>query len=114
MIATEPLPLGELREVARSNGSVNVDLASHYDLRWHDPAWLAAWERRCAAANAWRATWPNVPFAEMPKGIYQPVPSLMTDPEKRAVAEEYLSATAASRALTRRFRNPETHRRPVR
>lgn len=98
----EPLPLPELRELARSNGSVNVDLADYYNLRWHDPFWLSAWERWNKARHEWSRTWPYVGFKFIPS-IYEPDPNLIPEPVHAAVALEYVEARKAYLSATQHF-----------
>ena len=96
------MPLKELREVARQNGSVNVDLADRYALRWHDPEWLATWERWQKARAAWDKTWPFVDMIafRLPFDVFSPDVVNIGDPVKRAVAQEYLDARVVYKAAT--------------
>ena len=94
------MTLQELREVAAKKGSVNVHLATAYNLRWHDPDWLATWERWSRARDGWRRTWPYVGFKFMPGSIYNPDPSLIPDPTQAAAALEYVEARKVYLATT--------------
>jgi hypothetical protein len=100
------MTLDELREVATKNKSVNVHLASAYDLRWHDPFWLSAWERWCKARAAWDTTWPYVDmvaFRHEEFGVYNPKVELISDATKAAVAREYIEAREAYKAATKLY-----------
>ena len=94
----------ELRARAKASGSVNVDLATVYELRWHDPEWLAAWERYQIAVNDWDRTWPGVDMRAFTGDgdVYHPNLDLVDEPAK-AVAVEYLTALAEYQQLTKRF-----------
>ena len=95
--------LEELREVARKNGSINVDLASAWSLRWHDPSWIVIWERWNKARHVWRENmlrW----FDDIRLGhgrfeegddVYNPNPERIGDPELAAMAREYIEAREA-------------------
>ncbi|CAB4203395.1 hypothetical protein UFOVP1382_18 [uncultured Caudovirales phage] len=91
-----PLPLDQLRERARTAGSVNVDLADYYALRWHDPEWLGAWSRFESARRSWRKAvlTDGVPFSEIPD-MFAPVPANLSKPGHRSAAQEYIDAQAA-------------------
>ena len=100
------MPLTELREVATRNKSVNAHLASAWCLRWHDPFWLAAWERWCKARAAWHKTWPYVDmiaFRHEEYGVYNPKAELITDPTKAVVAREYIEAREAYLAANKLY-----------
>jgi hypothetical protein len=100
------LSLSDLREVARKAGSVNVDLATHYDLRWHDPFWLAAWNRWNQARHAWARTWPYVDFKFM-GSVYAPDSDRIPEPSQAAVAREYNEAREAYLAATKLYLDEE-------
>lgn len=102
-----PLPLEELRALAKSAGGVNTHVATYYDLRWHDPAWVASWRRWNMARAAWDQAWPTVPYAEM-EDISNPSAQYIINAEHRAAAEEFLAARLAYKALTAHFLPPET------
>jgi hypothetical protein len=83
-----------LQAVAVRNGSVNVHLASAWDLRWHDPFWLSAWERWSKARSAWDRDWWFVPIKEL-GDLYSPDPARITIPRLAASALEYIEARKA-------------------
>lgn len=66
-----------------------------------DPFYWAAWDRWQKAREAWRTTWPHVPFVcfrPEPFDVYNPNVEAMTDPAQKAVAVEYLEARVAYNA----------------
>lgn len=105
------MTLDELREVATRNKSVNVHLASAYDLRWHDPFWLSAWERWQKARNTWDANrdrWfddirRNKGQFEEGDSVYCPSPDRITDPELATMAREYIEAREAYHSATKLY-----------
>jgi len=86
-----PLSLPALREAALKAGSVNVPLATAWDLRWHDPFWLAAWQRWQDARHGWAKTWPYVDFKYL-GSVYDPDPALIPEALQSAAALEYIEA----------------------
>jgi len=95
------LSLPALREVATKAGSVNVPLASAYDLRWHDPFWLAAWQRWQDARHGWDRNWPYVDFKFLGSvSPYNPDPTRIPGPIHAAAALEYVEARKAYLAIT--------------
>ena len=103
--------LTELREVATKNKSVNVHLGSAWDLRWHDPFWLAAWERWEKARWTWRENmlrWfddirINKSQFEEGDNVYCPNPDRITNPELAAFAREYIEAREAYKAANKLY-----------
>jgi hypothetical protein len=92
------LSIEALRARATANGSgCNVDVASAWSLRWHDPFWIAAWERWRAAQAAWGRVWPNLDWNQY-GDVYQPSPGKIVDLTLRAIAQEYLDARTAYKA----------------
>lgn len=98
-----PLSLPDLREEALKASSVNVPLATHWDLRWHDPFWLAAWERWNKARHAWARTWPYVDFKFIRPSIFEPDPSIIPEPTQAAAALEYMEARKAYLAANKLY-----------
>ena len=80
--------IDKLRELGKN--SCNVHLASPYSLRWHDPVWLASWERWQKARNTWRRTMLEVPFALL--NGFEPKNIEGMEPEAAAVAREFQEA----------------------
>jgi hypothetical protein len=99
----EPMTLPALREVAIKNGSVNVHLATHWNLRWHDPFWLAAWQRWQDARNAWARVWPCMDFKFIKPSIFEPDPSIIPEPTQAAAALEYMEARKAYLAANKLY-----------
>jgi len=104
--STTPLSIEELRATAIANRSVNVHLASHWSLRWHDPFWIAAWERWNAAKRAWGHVWPGLDWNQYGE-VYKPVPAGILDPTQRAIAQEYLDARTAYHATNELYPEDE-------
>jgi hypothetical protein len=96
------MALPELREVAAKNGSVNVHLATAWNLRWHDPFWLAAWDRWNKARHAWARTWPYVDFKFL-GSVYAPDPARIPEPTQSAAALEYVEARKAYLAANKLY-----------
>lgn len=100
-----PLPFRELQARAEANRSVNTHLATPWNLRWHDPFFIAAWERFNAAQVAWNRAWKRLDWKYL-RGTDHPDPArahatlwpdvtvIPAGPEHDA-AVEYLAAKAA-------------------
>lgn len=99
-----PMPEPELRELAKANRSVNVDLASYYELRWHDPFFLSTWGRWNEARHAWARTWPYVGFKFIPN-IYAPDPTIIPESTHASVAREYNESREAYLALIKHYQD---------
>jgi len=92
------LSLEALRERATENRcGGNIDVASAWSLRWHDPFWIQVWERWRAAQTAWGRVWPNLDWNQY-GDVYVPKPAGILDPVLRAIAQEYLDAREAYKA----------------
>ncbi len=90
-----PLPLDQLREKARAAGSVNVDRATYYSLRWHDPAFNASLDRFNKANREWDADWAyNIGRSE-PVDRYWPDVTKLHDPARIKLCEEFVAAREA-------------------
>lgn len=105
----------DLRARAVAAGSVNVNKASAYSLRWHDPTWRAVWDRWRMALAAWERIANGVPFKEM-GDRYDPHIAAIRDPTARAAAQEYLDARKSWADTTKVFiafdRREPPHVRP--
>lgn len=88
-----PLPFQKLREVARTNNSVNVDLASYYELRWHDDHFVTIWKRWETARSAWRNHWYEAMPMSLWRGldVYDPKPETLPEPHA-AMAREFIES----------------------
>lgn len=89
-----PMPEDLLRILAKAHGSVNVDLATYHELRWHDPYFLTLHERWNIARIAWKNEW----YERMPHklwgligDVHNPNHEALPEPHG-AVAREFIEA----------------------
>jgi hypothetical protein len=90
-----------LRGRATANRSVNADLATYWELRWHDPFFLEAWQAFNAASAVWDRTWKNMDFKYLRpicpgrSSVFWPdVTAIPEDHPARSICQAYVAAKA--------------------